>query len=156
MALFAALVQLVWINDSFLKLCSIFNEEKFESVKNDIMLAIVHSFETVDSIEFIYDNNIEEINEVITSFIDLIYEKISTYEEWEETRDIGLNLLHFKVLSIFNCKVETYKVKELIEMVKSGAYKIEISKGILKYIDKLDEMDKIKAEDAVRLFKIKL
>ena len=64
--------------------------------------------------------------------------------------------MHFKVLSIFNCKVETYKVKELIEMVKSGAYKIEISKSVLKYIDKLDEMDKIKAEEAVRLFKIKL
>lgn len=143
-------------NDSFLRLHSILNEEEFEGVKNDIMLTIAHSFEIVDSIEFIYDNNIDEINEVITSLIDLICEKISTYEEWEKTRDIGLNLLHFKVLSIFNCKVETYKVKELIEMVKSGAYKIEISKSILKYIDKLDEMDKIKAEEAVRLFKIKL
>ena len=120
------------------------------------MLTIAHSFETVDSIEFIYDNKIEGINEVITSFIDLICEKISTYEEWKRTRDIGLNLLNFKVLSIFNCKVETYKVKELIEMVKCGNYKIEISKSILKYIDKLDEMNKIKAEDAVRLFKIKL
>ncbi|MBI6871756.1 GTP pyrophosphokinase [Clostridium aciditolerans] len=143
-------------NNSFLRLHSILNEEEFESVKNDIMLTIAHSFEIVDSIEFIYDNNIDEINEVITSLIDLICEKISTYEEWEKTRDIGLNLLHFKVLSIFNCKVETYKVKELIERVKSGAYKIEISKSILKYIDKLDEMDKIKAEEAVRLFKIKL
>lgn len=143
-------------NDSFFRLHSILNEEEFESVRKDIMLTIAHSFEIVDSIEFIYDNNIEEINEVITSLIDLICEKISTYEEWEKTRDIGLNLLHFKVLSIFNCKVETYRVKELIETVKSGAYKIEISKSILKYIDKLDEMDKIKAEEAVRLFKIKL
>jgi ppGpp synthetase/RelA/SpoT-type nucleotidyltranferase len=143
-------------NDSFLRLHSILNEEEFESVRKDIMLTIAHSFEIVDSIEFIYDNNIEEINEAITSLIDLICEKISTYEEWEKTRDIGLNLLHFKVLSIFNCKVETYKVKELIEMIKSGAYKIEISKSVLKYIDKLDEMDKIKAEDAVKLFKIKL
>ncbi len=120
------------------------------------MQTIAHSFETVDSIEFIYDNKIEEINEAITSFIDLICEKISTYEEWEKISDVGLNLLYYKVLSIFNCKVETYKVKELIEMVKDSNFKIEISKSIFKYIDKLDEMDKIKAEDAVRLFKIDL
>ena len=59
-------------NNSFLSLDLIFNEEELESVKKDIMITIAHSFEIVDSIEFIYDNNIEEINEAITSLIDLI------------------------------------------------------------------------------------
>lgn len=143
-------------NNSFSRLTSFLKKQEVKNVEDSIMLTIAHSFETVDSIEFIYDNKIEEINEAITSFIDLICEKISTYEEWEKIRDVGLNLLYYKVLSIFNCKVETYKVKELIEMVKEGNFEIEISKSIFKYIDKLDEMDKIKAEDAVRLFKIDL
>lgn len=143
-------------NNSFSRLESILNKEELESVKNYIMLTIAHCFETVDSIEFIYDNKIEELNEIITSFIDLTCEKVSSYEEWEKTHHVGLNLLYYKVLSIFDCKVETYKVKEFIEIIKDGNFKIEISKSIFKYIDKLDEMDMIKAEDVVRLFKIDL
>lgn len=139
-------------NNSFARL----NKEVFKTVRKDIMLTIAHSFEMIGSIELIYDNKIEEINKVITSFIDLICEKISIYEEWEKTRDVWLNLLHYKVLAIFNSKVESYKVKEFIEMVKHSDCKIEISKSIFKYIDKLDEMDMIKAEDVVRLFKIKV
>ncbi|MBP1966204.1 ppGpp synthetase/RelA/SpoT-type nucleotidyltransferase [Paenibacillus aceris] len=143
-------------NDSFCRLESILNKEELHRIKNDMMLTIAYSFETVGSIEFVYDNKMEEINEGVASFIDLLCEKISSYEDWEKIREIGLTLLKWKVMSIFNCTVETYKVKELIQMVKDGHYKIEISKRIFKYIDKLDEMDKLKAEDAVRLFKIDL
>ncbi|MFD3448156.1 GTP pyrophosphokinase family protein [Microbacteriaceae bacterium 4G12] len=143
-------------NDSFSRLNLILTEEECKGVKDDIMLTIASSFEVIESIQFIYDHKIEEINEVITSFMHLICENISTYEEWEQARAAGLNLLYFKVLSIFNGKVETYKVKECMEMVKTAPFKVEISKSIFKYIDKLDEMDQIKAEEAVRLFKIDL
>ena len=143
-------------NNSFSRLKSIFNEEESESIKNDIMHTMANSFKTVDSIEFIYYDKIEEMNDIITSFIDLMCEKISTYKEWEKIRDIVLNLLYFKILSIFHCKIETYKVKELIQTVKDVDYKIKISKSIFKYIDKLDDMDSIKVEDAVKLFEIEI
>lgn len=143
-------------NNSFSRLISILSKKELKKVEDEIMLTIAYSFETIDSIQFIYDYKIEEINEAITSFIDLIYENVSSYEEWGKIRDVGLKLLYYKVLAIFNYKVETHEVREFIEVVKEGNFKIELSKSIFKYIDKLDEMDMIKAEDVVRLFKIEL
>lgn len=141
-------------NDSFGELEIHLSKEEVENVKKHIMLTIANSFEKIDSIEFIYDNKIEEVNEEIASFVDSMCESVVTYEDWEETRNVWLNLLYFKLLAIFNCKIEISKVKELIEAVKNAPCKIEISKNIFKYIDKLEEGDIIKAEDAIRFFKI--
>lgn len=143
-------------NNSFYELQEVFNEEEFRNIQNSIMLTIADSFEAVDSIEFIYDDKIEEVNEAVNSFIDFICENINTYEDWIKTNNVGLNLLYYKVLSIFNCKIETYRVKDIIEEIKECNLKIEISKSIFKYIDKLDDMDRIKAEEAIKFFKVDL
>lgn len=141
-------------NDSFKELENHLSNEEVENVKKHILLTIATCFEDIDSIEFIYDNKIEEVNEEISSFIDFICESVVTYEDWEETCNVWLNLLYFKVLAIFNYKVEIFKVKELIEAVKNTPCNIEISKNLFKYIDKLEQGDKIKAEDAIRFFKV--
>lgn len=40
------------------------------------------------------------------------------------------------------------------EAIKNTPCNIEVSKNIFKYIDKLEHEDKIKAEDAIRFFKV--
>ncbi|SQC00180.1 hypothetical protein [Clostridium tetanomorphum] len=60
-----------------------------------------------------------------------------------------------KVLSVFNCKVKVSKVKEYIEKVKQYPEKIEIRKGILEYIDKLETLHEISVAETIKIFKVK-
>lgn len=141
-------------NKSFSKLYVSFGEEKGNKIIDALMLNIANSFKSIDSINFIYDDSIEQMNEILDNFVDLICKKTKSYEEWEESKDIYLELFNLKKLSLFGVNIEINKVRELIEKVKDSDAKIKIGKGILDHIDKLDTIDKIKAEKVLTFFKI--
>ncbi|WP_163247970.1 hypothetical protein, partial [Clostridium argentinense] len=84
-----------------------------------------------------------------------IFTNINTYEQWEDNKDIYLTLFNLKILSIFDYKIKTVKVKSFIERIKvSSTNNIQISESILKYIDKLELGTEISAKDALKLIKI--
>ena len=109
----------------------------------------------MDSIRFIYDDNIEEINNILDEFIDKINDGITCFSEWQSVGDIYVKLFSLRVYSIFDSNIKTCEVNDIIEEVKSKPCKIEISKRIFKYADKLVEQEEIKAEEAIKLFRIK-
>lgn len=142
-------------NISFSKLNFLFNEEQSENIKNSIIKQLSICFIEIDSITFIYEENIEKINYEINDIIKDIFTNINTYEQWEDNKDIYLTLFNLKILSIFDYKIKTVKVKSFIERIKvSSTNNIQISESILKYIDKLELVTEISAKDALKLIKI--
>ena len=112
-------------------------------------------FIDIDSIAFIYEENLEKVNNEINIIIKDILTSINTYEQWEENKDIYLTLFNLKILSIFDYKIKTVKVKSFIERIKaSSTNNIQISESILKYVDKLELVTEISANDALKLIKI--
>lgn len=142
-------------NISFSKLNFLFSEEQSEDIRNSIMKQLSICFIDVDSIAFIYEENIEKINNEINNIIKDILTNINTYEQWEENKDIYLTLFDLKILSIFDYKIKTAKVKGFIERIKETSNaNIHISENILKYVDKLELVTEISAKDALKLIKI--
>ncbi|HCQ91734.1 MAG TPA: hypothetical protein DIU45_21045 [Clostridium sp.] len=142
-------------NISFSKLNFLFNEEQSENIKNSIIKQLSICFIEIDSITFIYEENIEKINHEINNIIKDIFTNINTYEQWEDNKDIYLTLFNLKILSIFDYKIKTVKVKSFIERIKvSSTTNIQISESILKYVDKLELVTEISAKDALKLIKI--
>ncbi|MBB6624742.1 GTP pyrophosphokinase [Clostridium gasigenes] len=89
-------------NSRFLKLNSTLGNEEGIMIKGDIMRVIAKAFTEIDSIEFVNENNIKNINSIINYEVNNIYENISSYGEWESKMDIYLKVIHIKILAIFN------------------------------------------------------
>ena len=123
-------------------------------IVDSMMKEIAYSFKTIDSIKFIYDYNIDEINEVINDIIKIICTNINSYEQWNTVKDIYLGLFNLKILAIFNCKIKADKAKPFIEKINNYSGKIEISEEALKYLHKLETLPEIKAHDVLKLIKI--
>ncbi|WP_315118648.1 hypothetical protein [uncultured Clostridium sp.] len=140
-------------NKSFTKINLFFEKEEGEEIINSIMKELALCFVKVDTISFIYDESMKSINSIIDNIVKIILANINTYEEWKNGEDIFLSLFSLKVLSIFDYKIETSKVKELIEKIKNSSTRIQISEGILKYIDKLEILSEITAKDALQLIR---
>lgn len=86
-------------NKSFAKLYLSFDKEEANKILNLLMKEIAYSFKIIDSIKFIYDNSIEEINKIIDNIVVLICENVSSYEEWEKVQDTYLENFRSEILS---------------------------------------------------------
>lgn len=144
-----------YVNNSFQNINLAINSPESESIIESIMREIAYSFVEVDTIDFISEENIEGIHKVTDDIADLICKNISSYEEWRREEGIYLKLFRLRIKSIFDLNIETSRVMGLIEEVKNKSAKIEISESIIKYYDKLHSFKDIKAEEAIKFFKVK-
>ncbi|MGL4109207.1 GTP pyrophosphokinase [Clostridium sp. LP20] len=85
-------------NSSFLKLNSTFGINEGMMIKNEFMNIISTAFVDGNSINFVIDNNIKNINHIISNEIDKICNNIESYEEWESKKDIYLKKIYFDIL----------------------------------------------------------
>lgn len=141
-------------NEIFLNLYLCFEKEEVDKIVDSIMKEIAYSFKNIDSIKFIYDYNIDEINEVVNGIIKIICTNINSYEQWETIKDIYLELFNLKILEVFNCKVKTAKAKQFIEKINNYSGEIEISADVLNHLDKLETVSEIKVHDVLELIKV--
>ena len=128
--------------------------EDGDVIKKDIMCVIAKLFVDVDSINYIYDNVIEKINKATRKLSSRIGIGIKNIEQWEDGKGVVLKLFEYKLLSLFGKNVKVSEVKKLINIASNGLGKVSISTAVIDYIYKLDDMDEIKAETAIKFFKI--
>lgn len=141
-------------NKSFLNLYLCFEKEEVYEIVDSIMKQIAYSFKNIDSIKFIYDYNIDAINEVVNEVIKIICTNINSYEQWQTIKDIYLELFNLKILAVFNYKIKTDKANKLIQKINNYSGKIEISAEVLKHLNKLESSSEIKAHDVLKLIKV--
>lgn len=140
-------------NKGFSRIYEKFNDDG-KKIADSIMLKIAEGFTETSSIEFLYRDNVNQINEAIENVSEIICKNINSYEEWRILKKVYLDLVTLKIFSIFNLKISTVKANEIIEEVKQFEGKIDINKKVLKYITKIEKQDKIKAEDILNLFEV--
>ncbi|MCM1988608.1 GTP pyrophosphokinase [Oceanirhabdus seepicola] len=125
-----------------------------DAIKKDIMYVIAKLFVEVDSINFIYDNVIEKINKATRKLSRRIGIGIKNIDQWESVKGVFLKLFEYKLLALFDKNVKVSEVKDLINIGEKGNDEVHISSAVIDYIYKLDDMDEIKAETAIKFFKI--
>lgn len=132
-----------------------YDNDMSKMIKEDIMMELANIFVDMNSMEFIFDDNIEKMNREIEDISDIISSHIASSEEWGDQKDIYLSLLNLRIMIIFDKSISTTKAKDLIEEVRYKSNNIDISEIILKYLDKLNSLETIKAEEVVKIFRIK-
>jgi ppGpp synthetase/RelA/SpoT-type nucleotidyltranferase len=125
-------------NKSLSKLVIIFNQEQWKKVIDSIMKIIAYSFNEINSINFLKKENIDLINDLIEESVDLIYDNISSYDEWEKAKDSYLKLLYTRILSIFDCKINSVQAADLRKSIKNSCCKLELKEDMLYYLDKME------------------
>ncbi|WP_051531546.1 GTP pyrophosphokinase [Clostridiisalibacter paucivorans] len=141
-------------NDSFLKLYASFEETLANNIAQLLIIQIAHSFTEIKSIHFLDDNSIEAINKVTDKIIQLICENITSNDDWCQLQDIYLELFNLKILSVLDWKIGTAKVTNLIKKIKNYSNKnIGVRFGALEYMDKMETLDEIEANEVLKLFK---
>lgn len=141
-------------NRSLLKLYILFKPKQAKAMTEDLLLSIVDVFKKMDSIKFIYDTNIEKINDVLRHTVELLCKKIQTYEEWLEFKEIYLEYFQMKIMAIFDCTIDIIQLKDFLEKAKNKSNIIEISEDIIGYTNELELLSSIEAEQALKLFKL--
>ncbi len=133
----------------------LFEDKEAEEMVDNLLKSIAYTFKKIDSINFIYDTSIEEINNTLHYIVGLICKNISSYKEWLEHNEIYIEYFQVKILSIFEHKIEIAKVKKrFLEKAKQASSIIEISEDILGYTHELESLSLIEAEQALKLFKL--
>jgi ppGpp synthetase/RelA/SpoT-type nucleotidyltranferase len=141
-------------NRSLSKLYVLFEKKQAEQMIYNLMKTIVYTFKEIDSIEFIYDTIIEEINHILHYVVGLICKNIQTYEGWLEYKEVYLKYFQVKILSLFNYKIEISKIKNVLEEAKKESSIIGISEDILGYANELESLSSIEADKALKFFRL--
>lgn len=136
-----------YCNEGFLKLPIGFTDDEALNVKECFMNIIADSFNRLDSIDFIYDDNLDKINEAIEKVIDLVNEDIEDFTQWQEKKDIYTKMLSLKILSIFNDKLNIKDIEEFINNLNRKCCKEELSELLFRYLDYMNLLSKVKPED---------
>ncbi|WP_125153018.1 GTP pyrophosphokinase [Clostridium rectalis] len=140
-------------NNSFIQLKCVFNDEEAEIIKEDLLKKIAYSFSEIPCIKFIYSDNMEKINKVIRSTVQIICDNMDYYEQWKEFKQIYLEFFYIKIITIFNYKVETSRIIHFIEEADHFPGEIALKKMVLGYINKFDTFDKINIKELIKLLK---
>jgi ppGpp synthetase/RelA/SpoT-type nucleotidyltranferase len=119
------------------RLSHILTEEQVDLVIEDFMLRFAGSFAKINSVEVLYEHMIKKITKVFNTSLDTLQENITTYEEWEEQKEMYLQLFEFRILSLFNIEVDSEEVFDLLEQIRRSKSHIEIDRRMLKYINAL-------------------
>lgn len=114
-----------------------FNHKEIDSILETIMVKFAHIFVSVNKVELLYDNIIEQIIKIFNRVVDSIQSNVSNFTEWERDKKIYLQLLEFSILSMLNISIEATEVLDFLEDVRNSEANITIHKSILKNIDKL-------------------
>jgi hypothetical protein len=119
------------------RLSHILTEEQVDLVIEDFMLRFAGSFAKINSVEVLYEHMIKKITKVFNTSLDTLQENITNYEEWEEQKEMYLQLFEFRILSLFNIEVDSEEVFDLLEQIRRSKSHIEIDRRMLKYINAL-------------------
>lgn len=119
------------------KLNSNFTNEETKEILNKLLLKFAECFVSINSVELLYDNILDQIVKHMNSIVESIYKNVLTYEEWENEQDIYLNLLDVRLYMMFNLDIESEKVLSILDGIRASKSNVEVPKGMVKYIYKL-------------------
>lgn len=137
----------------FSKLDERFSHES-KYIKAKLMKEIAICFDKIDIIDFLYEDNIMKVNECIEEICDLIIKNIDGYTSFTIYEDIYYGLLEFSILSVFGNRVNSKEAMKFIEKVKNKSNKIIVSNEVLKYINTLESLDEVSANEILAIFKV--
>lgn len=112
-------------------------KKEADKIIEAMMLRFAKVLIQMNTVEVLYDNMIDKIIKVFNNVIDTIQRNVMTYSDWEEEKEIYLQLLELRISSTFEVDVEATQVLDFLEDVRKSETNIDIHKSIVKYIDKL-------------------
>lgn len=140
-------------NKSIYLLKERYGEALGQEIEEALILVISEVFLRVDSIEFIVDSAIDDINEILSKSILEIVSNIESETEWKDEKALIEGAFYIRMISIFDLSISTEKIKEFMESVYSKSKIFKTSKFNLKYLNNLSSHEKIKAREALKLLK---
>ncbi|MGL5149689.1 MAG: GTP pyrophosphokinase [Clostridium sp.] len=130
-----------------------YSESLSSEMEEELILVIAEVFLKVDSIEFIVDNSINEINLILSRTIQEIIDNISSRDEWINEKELVIGAFYIRMLSIFDLSISTERMTDFIERVYSNSNIFKTSNFNLKYLKNLSSYKTIKAKEALKLLK---
>lgn len=142
-------------NTALLILHSSLNPDEVKQIKEDFINAIAKVMAEVTSIDILYNENIDAINNVLKEYVSKLLENSKDYLSWKNFKEVYLKIFSIRLLSIFDYEIETDELKYVIHWIESNPNKFNISKYMSKYDYKINKQKKIKADEAIKLFNFK-
>lgn len=114
-----------------------FPKETIDLMMEDLMVKFAKIFIKVNKVELLYDNIIEQIIKIFNRVLEEVNKNVKVYKDWENDKNIYLQLLELSLMSMLNINIEATEVLDFLEDVRNSDANINIHKSILKNIDKL-------------------
>lgn len=144
---------IIYKSTSFTYINSKFNDIEVYKIKNQFINTLAHVFKEFPFIQFLYDYNINAINNLLHKFIINLFNNKDTLSDWNNSSEIYLKIFRINLLSILDCDIDTTEIIDIIDKLKLKKCKFSVSPYIAKYTNKLSSQKSIKASHAVQLFK---
>ncbi|WP_051624119.1 GTP pyrophosphokinase [Clostridium akagii] len=142
-------------NPALLLLHSSLKPDEAKQIKEDFINEIAKVMAEVTSINILYNENIDAVNNILKEYVTKLFETTDDYLSWENHKKIYLKIFNIRLLSVFDYEIETDDLKSIVHWVESNQGKFNISKYMPKYNYKINEQKKIKASEAIKLFNFK-
>jgi hypothetical protein len=124
-------------NKNLLKLKENFTENQAKEIADELIIGIAKTFEIVDSVKYIYDNNVEKINVILNNSIEIVCKDIKDFNTWKETKKNYLRFMQLKVVDEFECNKNHVLYKELYEEIKKYVYDEKDYSAILNMLKEI-------------------
>ncbi|WP_138207854.1 relA/spoT family protein [Haloimpatiens lingqiaonensis] len=128
-----------------------FKEEEADNIRERIIMEIANSFKEINSIEFIYEEKIENINKITMYMVKVICRNISSYEQWIKTEEGFMKLLRLKIFGEFGYEIEMKDIWKLISRFKECCNNINASKELLSYVNNLEKASEVRKEAVLKV-----
>ncbi len=114
-----------------------YTEQESNKVINEFLVEFAELFIRFNDVSLLYEHNIENVSKIANSILDAMSRNEISYDKWKEKRQLYLEFFRLRVLTTLEAYIEPRKVLDFLDKVRDSGDKLDIPKGLLKYIDKL-------------------
>lgn len=128
-------------NGNFKKFYYMFEEKHAKHIIDTLMREAAYTFIKVDSIELIYEDNIQKIIKHMNYTYKFISENIASYEQWITEESTYIKMFRFMILSIFDYHIDERDLKDFMHEVNLCSINKNAKEEIEKYVRKNYNLD---------------
>ena len=123
-------------NKNLQKLKDKFDENQAQYIIDELIIEIAKTLKKVDSVKYIYDNNVEKTSGILKSLIEIICKDIKDFNKWQETKKVYIEFLNLEIVNEFEINKIYIEYEKFIEEIRKIYNETKEYGNILKLAEK--------------------
>lgn len=115
----------------------VFGDEYRSELTKLILVKISEAFVQINKLDFLYDSNLEFINNLISNLVELFLKKTNDFEKFKKNSEVLLYLIEIEIEACFDKEADIYQIQQIIRyLIRNSNDDIIVFDDVYRFLNK--------------------